>query len=90
MNNTVTQHLAAYPPEANEAQQRDFLTHSESMKYEGRMMEWSSLSGAFSSFIIQPPSLPPPPRRHQAGGPSMKDILIVNAAARVTVTTNHL
>ena len=24
----------------------------ESMKYEGRMMKWSSLSGAFSSFII--------------------------------------
>ncbi len=27
MNNTVTQHLAAYPPEVSEAQQRDFLTH---------------------------------------------------------------
>ena len=31
----------------------------ESMKYEGRMMKWSSLSGALSSFIIQPSSLRP-------------------------------
>jgi len=31
----------------------------ESMKYEGRMMKWSSLSGAFSSFIIHPSSLHP-------------------------------
>jgi len=34
------------------------LEREESMKYEGRMMKWSSLSGAFSSFIIQPSSLP--------------------------------
>jgi hypothetical protein len=31
--------------------------HWESMKYEGRMMKWSSLSAAFSSFIIHPSSL---------------------------------
>ena len=31
----------------------------ESMKYEGRMMKWSSLSVAFSSFIIYPSSLRP-------------------------------
>ena len=28
----------------------------ESMKYEGRMMKWNSLSGAFSSFILHPSS----------------------------------
>jgi len=38
----------------------------ESMKYEGRMMKWSSLFGAFSSFIIQPSSLPPAPEGCEA------------------------
>ena len=33
----------------------------ESMKDEGRMMKWGSLSGAFSSFIIHPSSLRPAP-----------------------------
>ena len=42
---------------AEEAQQRDFLTHLwERLKYEGRMMKWSSFSGAFSSFTIHPSS----------------------------------
>jgi len=27
MSQTLAPHLAAYPPEASEAQQRDFLTH---------------------------------------------------------------
>jgi len=31
----------------------------ERMKYEGRMMKWGSLPGAFSSFIIHPSSLRP-------------------------------
>jgi len=36
----------------------------ERMKYEGRMMKWGSLSGAFPSFILAVA----PPRRHQTGG----------------------
>ena len=52
-------YLAADAPEASAAQQRDFLTHSENMKYEGRMMKWGRLTDAFSSFIIHPSSLRP-------------------------------
>jgi len=42
------------------------------MKYEGRMMKWGSLSGAFSSFIIQPSSLPPAP---EASAAQQRDFL---------------
>jgi len=44
----------------------------ESMKYEGRMMKWSSLSVAFSSFIIYPSSLRPAP---EAGEAQQRDLL---------------
>ncbi len=42
------------------------LTHSESMKYEGRMMKWGRLAGAFSSFIIHPSSLRTAPEASEA------------------------
>jgi len=38
----------------------------ERMKYEGRMMKWGSLSGAFSSFITHPSSLRPAPEANEA------------------------
>lgn len=44
------------------------------MKYDGRMMKWGGLSGAFSSFIIYPSSLRPalrPLLRLTAGSPDL-------------------
>lgn len=44
---------------AEEAQQRDFLSHWERLRCEERMMKCGNPSGLSSSFIIHPSSLIP-------------------------------